>query len=125
MVCSVKNIYYKQMDLELAAYKAGKPFAVFNNGPQPIPRRRPAFFMPLIDGQPSDLDKVVKRLRHSTWRRQESHNKQLQHFMNRENYSQNQTWQNEHDKLMASEISPGLQPFINQRMDELKTLMIQ
>ena len=65
------------MDLELAAYKRGKPsFAKFCDGPEPIPRRRPAFFMPLIDGQPTDLEKVVKRLRHSTWRRQESHNKQ-------------------------------------------------
>ena len=45
------------MDLELAAYKRGKSFAKFNDGPQPIPRRRPAFFMPLIDGQPTDLEK--------------------------------------------------------------------
>ena len=112
------------MDLELAAYKRGKSYAKFNDGPQPIPRRRPAFFMPLIDGQPTDLDKIVKRLRHSTWRRQENHNKQLQMFVNRENYAQNQTWQSEHDRLMSQQAAPGLQPFVNQRLDTLKTLII-
>jgi hypothetical protein len=112
------------MDLQLAAYKQGKTFAKFNEGPQPIPKRRPAFFMPLHDGSNTDLDKIVKRLRHSTWKRQESHNKQLQHFINRENYSQNQTWQNEHDRLASVETAPGLQPFVNQRLDALKSLMI-
>ena len=112
------------MDLQLAAYKRGKPFAKFNDGPQPLPRRRPAFFVPLIDAQPTDLAKRIKRLRHATWRRAESHNKQLQHFLNREKFAQNQTWQAEHDRLMASETAPGLQPFVNQRLDALKTLMI-
>ena len=113
------------MDLEIAAYKRGKPFAKFSDGPQPVPRRRPAFFMPLIDRQPTDLDKVVKRLRHSTWRRQESHNKQLQHFINRENYAQNQTWQAEHDRLLGStDVPTGLQPFVNQRLESLKNMMI-
>jgi hypothetical protein len=111
------------MDLQLAAYKQGKAFASFNEGPQPIPKRRPAFFMPLHRTN-TDLDKIVKRLRYSTWRRQESHNKQLQHFINRENYSQNQTWQNEHDRLASVGTAPGLQPFVNQRLDALKSLMI-
>ena len=112
------------MDLQIAAYKMGKPFAKFNEGPQPVPSRRPILYMPLIDGTATDLDKVVKRLRHSTWRRAESHNKQLHQFLNREKFQQNQTWQNEHDRLMASETAPGLQPFVNQRIDALKTLMI-
>ena len=80
--------------------------------------------MSLIDGQPTDLDKIVKRLRHSTWRRQENHNKQLQMFVNRENYAQNQTWQSEHDRLMAQQAAPGLQPFVNQRLETLKSLII-
>ena len=113
------------MDLEIAAYKRGNHFAKFNDGPQPVPRRRPAFFMPLIDRQPTDLDKFVKKLRHSTWRRQESHNKQLQHFINRENYIQNQTWQAEHDRLLGStDVPAGLQPFVNQRLESLKNMMI-
>ena len=113
------------MDLELAAYKQGKPFAVFNAGPQPIPRRRPMMFKPLIDSTATDLDKIVKRLRHSSWRRQENHNKQLQMFLNRERYQQNQTWQAEHDRLLSEQaVAPGLQQQVNERLGVLKNLLI-
>ena len=113
------------MDLELAAYKQGKPFAVFNAGPQPIPRRRPMMFKPLIDSTATDLDKIVKRLRYSSWRRQENHNKQLQMFLNRERYQQNQTWQAEHDRLLSEQaMAPGLQQQVNERLGVLKNLLI-
>ena len=113
------------MDLEIAAYKQGKPYANFFQNPNdgPVPRRRPAFSS--LDKQPTNLEKVVRRLRYSTWKRQESHNKQLQHFINRENYSQNQTWQAEHDRLLGStDVPAGLQPFVNQRLESLKNVMI-
>jgi len=113
------------MDLELAAYKQGKPFAKFNDGPQPIPRRRPIMFRPLVDGTATDLDKIVKRLRHSSWRRQENHNKQLQMFLNRERFQQNATWQAEHDRLLSSTvIAPGLQAQVNERIEALRNLLI-
>ena len=44
------------MDLDLAAYKQGKPFAKVFNGSQPIPRRRPILFKPLTFENKSYID---------------------------------------------------------------------
>ena len=61
---------------------------------------------------------IAKRLRQSTWRRAESHNKQLQHFLDRERYQQNASWQSEYDRLRST-YTPGLQPYVDDRMQAL------
>ena len=87
--------------------------------------RPPKMFIPLRS-RGTDLDLLAKRMRHSTWQRQESHNKQLQHFLDRERYQQNQTWQSEYDRLASrSAAGVALQPFVNARLETLKTLMVK
>ena len=113
------------MDLDFAAYKQGKPFAKVFNGSQPIPRRRPILFKPLTDMHPTDLDKIVKKLRHSTWRRKENHDKQLQFVLNKERYQQNATWQAEYDRLTSQNAAiPGLQSQMNDRLDNLRNVLL-
>ena len=114
------------MDLQLAAYKADRFKFVDSSPPQPVlGGRQPKMFVPLRS-RGTHLDYIAKRMRHSTWRRQESHNKQLQHFLDRDRYQQNQTWQSEYDRL-ASHTTTGvaLQPFVDARLEALKTLLIK
>ena len=113
------------MDLDLAAYKQGTPFRKVFNDSQPIPRRRPILFKPLTDMHPTDLDKIVKKLRHSTWRRKENHDKQLQFVLNKERYQQNETWQAEYDRLTSQNAAiPGLQSQIKDRLDNLRNVLL-
>ena len=114
------------MDLELAAYKQGKQFPKVFNDSQPIPRRRPLMFQPLMHMHPTDLQKVVTKLRHSSWRRKEAHDKQLQFILNKERYAQNATWQAEHDRLLSQTTAlPGLQSQINDRLDTLRNVLLK
>ena len=71
------------------------------------------------------LDLITKQLRDSTWRRHESHNKQLQHFLDRDRYQMNATWQSEYDRLVSQTAAPGLQPFVNTRIEQLKDLIVK
>ena len=114
------------MDLQLAAYKADRFKFVDSSPPQPVlGGKPPKLFVPLRS-RGTHLDQIAKRMRHSTWRRQESHNKQLQHFLDRERYQQHETWQGEYDRLVSrSAAGVGLQPFVNARLDTLKTLMVK
>ena len=114
------------MDLQLAAYKADRFKFIDPSPPQPVLKGRPSpLFIPLRS-RATDLDRIAKRMRHSTWRRQESHNKQLQHFLDRERYAQNQTWQGEYDRLVSrSVVGAGLQPLVDARLEALKTLLLK
>ena len=120
---SNKNRTKVKMDLELAAYRRGKSFAQFNDGPQPIPKRRPMFFTPFKNGG-TELDKFVRRLRHSSWRRAESQNKQMQLFMDRKKFQDHQSWQSEYDRLRATVTAPGLQASVEERLEGLRTAML-
>jgi hypothetical protein len=109
------------MDMQLAEYKAGRQMFV---DPKPpiqnlFPRRR----ITTIAQNRTTLDLIAKQMRDATWRRHESHEKQLKHFLDRERFQQNQTWQSEYDRLAAIP-APGLQPFVNARLESLKTLLI-
>lgn len=114
------------MDLQLAAYKADRFKYVDSSPPQPVLKsRQPKMFVP-PRSRDTNLDRIAKQLRHSTWKRQESHNKQLQHFLDRERYQQNQTWQSEYDRLASrSATGVALQPFVDARLEALKTLMLK
>ena len=110
------------IDLELAEYKAGK-----YQSQDPVAAYKALLKRPRIMAYAQSrtgLDLITKQLRDSTWRRHESHNKQLKHFLDRERYQQNATWQGEYDRL-ASVPAPGLQPFVDARLDTLKALMIK
>ena len=110
------------MDLQLAEYKTGK--YIFQD---PVEANRTLFRRTRImaySQSRNGLDLITTQLRHSTWRRQESHNKQMKHFLDRERYQQNQTWQSEYDRL-ASTPAPGLQPFVDARVETLKTLILK
>ena len=110
------------MDLQLAEYKAGK-----YQFQDPVTANRALFKRPRIMAYAQSrtgLDLITKQLRDSTWRRHESHNKQLKHFLDRERYQQNATWQGEYDRL-ASVPAPGLQPFVDARLDTLKSLLVK
>ena len=71
------------------------------------------------------LDLITKQLRDSTWRRHESHNKQLQHFLDRDRYQMNATWQSEYDRLASQTAVPGQWLFVHDRMQQLKDLLVR
>jgi len=110
------------IDLDIAAYNAGKPVP-----PTPGPTLREIFARKRVyalSGNDSRArTEMISRLRHSTWRRHEHHNKQMQHFLDRERFQKNQTWQAEYDRL-RSNYAPGLQPYLDDRMDKLKELIV-
>ena len=81
----------------------------------------------------SDLEAIVRRMRHDTWRRSENFNKQVQHFIDRKRFQQNETWQIEADRLKsyynANPVgAPGHSAAhidaIDERRDLLKRLII-
>jgi hypothetical protein len=116
------------LDLELAQYKLMK-FPERVTKPS-FPARRPVH---MSLRHRSDLDAIVSRMRHDTWRRSEQFNKQLQHFIDRKRFQQNHTWQMESDRLRDyysrnpfgerghSAVHVGA---IDDRMDELRQLIV-
>ena len=112
------------MDLQLAAYKAQKrgyhdPRQWDGN---PVAKKQAVV---KTAARTRIFNSMAKDLRHSAWRRQESHNKQLALFLNRERFQQNQTWQGEYDRLASTATAPGLQPFVDARLEQLKSLLIK
>ena len=116
------------LDLELAQYKRMKfPERVTEAR---FPARRPVH---MSMRHRSDLEAIVSRMRHDTWRRSEQFNKQLQHCMDRKRFQQNHTWQIEADRLKDYYAR---NPFgerghtaahvgaIDDRMDELRRLIV-
>ena len=116
------------LDLELAEYKKMKfPSRVTE---MRFPARQP---VRMSLRHRSDLEAIVRRMRHDTWRRSEGFNKQLQHFIDRKRFQQNKTWQIEADRLKAYyNANPVGAPghsvehleAIDDRMDQLKRLII-
>ena len=112
------------LDLELAEYKKMKfPSRVTE---MRFPARQP---VRMSLRHRSDLEAIVRRMRHDTWRRSENFNKQLQHFIDRKRFQQNETWQLEADRLKAYyNANPGHGvahlDAIDDRMDQLKRLIV-
>ena len=107
------------IDLQLAQLAAGRGPTRDSN--------RVLFRQPRIKAYAQSrtgLDLITKQLRDSTWRRQESHDKQLKHFLDRDRYQRNATWQGEYDRL-ASQPAAALQPFIDSRLEQLKDLLVR
>ncbi len=109
------------MDLQLAEYKAGKQ--MFVDPKPPIQNLFPRHRVKTQAQRRTELDIIAKQMRDTTWRRHESHEKQLKHFLDRERFHQNATWQAEYDRL-ASVPAPGMQPFVNARLETLKSLLL-
>ena len=70
------------------------------------------------------MDLITKQLRDSTWRRHEAHEKQLKHFLDRDRFQRNATWQGEYDRL-TSQPTAAMQPFIHDRIEQLKDLLVR
>ena len=107
------------IDLQLAQLAAGRGTTRKSN--------RELFRQPRIKAYAQSrtgLDLITKQLRDSTWRRQESHDKQLKHFLDRDRFQRNATWQGEYDRL-ASQPAATLQPFVDARLEELKDLLVR
>jgi hypothetical protein len=109
------------IDLQLAAHKQ-------QTRPTTSPEwNRQLFRKPRILGYSktrNGLDLITKQLRDSTWRRHESHEKQLKHFLDRDRFQRHATWQGEYDRL-ASQPTAAMQPFIHDRIEQLKDLLVR
>ena len=109
------------IDLQLAAHKQ-----------QIRPATSPAwnsqlFRRPRIQGYSktrNGMDLITKQLRDSTWRRHEAHEKQLKHFLDRDRFQRNATWQGEYDRL-TSQQTAAMQPFLHDRIEQLKDLLVR
>ena len=103
------------MDLQLAAYKAGK---VGFSDPKPfvniIGKKRAEVAM----ANTRKYDEMLKKIRHDTARKQEGHDKQLALMVNRRKFAQNVTWQTEFDRLASQPGAP------DGRLDQLKSLIL-
>ena len=71
------------------------------------------------------LHEMVKNMRHDTYKRKEHYDKQLAHFLRKQRYQQQQTWQANHDRLRAQEM--GLEGEAmeqhRERLDRLHALL--
>jgi vacuolar-type H+-ATPase catalytic subunit A/Vma1 len=107
------------MDLQLAAYAAGKE-AYNTSKPTPInqmfPRKR---FQTLMQDN-RQLTQVMNRARHEQHKTREAHNRQVQMFLDRERYQQNATWRAEYDRLQAA---PRQTPMMQKRLENLAAAM--
>lgn len=111
------------IDLALAKYKHDKQIAPEFRAPDGNPvLQKQAVIQSAIRSRV--FDKLVRRMRHNAHRRHDAHNKQLQFLLDRERYQQNATWQAEYERLASEEVAPALQPFVNARLEDLKTLLI-
>ena len=68
---------------------------------------------------------LMRRIRNSAWRRNESHNKQVAFLLNQERFQQHAGWQTEYDRLASREVAPELRPFVQARLEELKNLLLK
>ena len=108
------------MDLQLAAYKADK--YQFIDPPKSLRAMFPRKRIKMLPDSRGTLDLIAKQLRDSTWRRHESHEKQLKYHLDRERFMQNKTWQQEYDNLRI--IPHGEQlPQTRDRVEALRDLL--
>ena len=105
------------IDLKLAAYTTSKPTPTVK---EIFARKR----VHALSGNDSRARlELLAKIRQSTWRRHEHQNKQMQYFQDRERFQKNQTWQAEYDQLKSAYV-PGLEPFIDDRVDKLKDMIV-
>ncbi len=108
------------MDLQLAAYKADK--YQFIDPPKSLRAMFPRKRIKMLPDSRGTLDLIAKQMRDSTWRRHESHEKQLKYHLDREKFMQNKTWQQEYDNLRI--IPHGEQlPQTRDRVEALRKLL--
>ena len=108
------------MDLQLAAFKAGR--YQFKDPPASLRTLFPRKRIHTLPDSRGTLDLIAKQLRDTTWRRHESQQKQMQYHLNREKYNQTQTWLQEYHNLTT--VPPtGRQPYVIRRMIELRKLL--
>ena len=112
------------IDIALAKYKHDKQISPDFRAPDgnPVLQRQAIVRSAIRDRV---FNELVKRMRDGAHLRHEGHTKQVQFLLDRERYQQNKTWQAEYDRLASSAVAPGLQPFVNARLEDLKTLLIK
>ena len=107
------------MDLQLAAYAAGKE-AYNTSRPTPInqlvPRKR---FQTLMQDN-RQLTQVMNRARHEQHKTREAHNRQVEMYLARERFQQNATWRSEYDRLQAADFKT---PMMQKRLENLASVM--
>ena len=107
------------MDLQLAAYAAGKE-AYNTSRPTPLnklfPRKR---FQTLMQDN-RQLTQVMNRARHEQHRTREAHNKQVETLLARERFQQNATWRAEYDRLQSAAMKT---PMMQRRLENLAAAM--
>ena len=89
----------------------------------PAPERFPRRQLYTAMQKRGELDRIAAALRQSSWRTQESHNKQLQMFLDRAKFQQKSTWEAEYDRLNSVPNSAVMQPYIDARLLELKDML--
>ena len=108
------------MDLQLAAYKADK--YRFVDPPKSLRAMFPRKRIKMLPDSRGTLDLIAKQMRDSTWRRHESHEKQLKYHLDRERFMQNKTWQQEYDNLRIIPHDEQL-PQTRDRVEALSELL--
>ncbi len=108
------------MDLQLAAYKADK--YQYIDPPKSLRAMFPRKQIKMLPDSRGTLDLIAKQMRDSTWRRHESHMKQLKYHLDREKFMQNKTWQQEYDNLRIISQDEQL-PQTRDRVEALRELL--
>ncbi len=108
------------MDLQLAAYKADK--YRFVDPPKSLRAMFPRKRIKMLPDSRGTLDLIAKQMRDSTWRRHESHEKQLKYHLDRQKYMQTKTWQQEYDNLRIISHDEQL-PHARARVEALRRLL--
>jgi hypothetical protein len=95
------HVYVNSMiDLALAQYKRDRKMAPEFRAPDGNPiLKKEAIVRSAIRNK--TFDKLMRRLRHGAHKRHENHTKQVQFLLDRNRYTQNQTWLAEYDRLTS------------------------
>jgi hypothetical protein len=88
------------MDLQLAAYAAGKE--AYNTS------------------RPTPINQLFPRKRFEQHKTREAHNRQVQMYLDRERFQQNATWRSEYDRLQAADFKT---PTMQKRLENLASAM--
>ena len=111
------------MDLNIAKFAANQPLSI-----DPKPRKRPREMFPrrrwdTIKQERGPLIDAVAALRHSSYHRFEAHNKQLQHFLDRDRFQRNEGWRAEYDRLQSMNANQMTED-VARRLAELRDAIV-
>ena len=112
------------LDLTLAKYKQDKQLPAKSHyfDGNPILKRQSV----LTNIKRNDrYDELLKRIRDSAYRRHEGHVKQSAYMTNKLEVMKKNTWQIEYDRLKSQSMPVALQPFVNDRLEQLKTALVK